>query len=159
MPKEDFRREGEKELTGKEEEPSELIYFKVHKSQIPVIERAIETAVVLRVWWTRHRMKILISGVCGFVGKTSTRQLIERNLLGTINVLEYCCSSRAGLILLSDEGQPWPAAVRAGKEGIAHCANRGSEHAPSPCHLLETLLQAAGRLAENEDVAFRFGSV
>ena len=29
MPKEDFRREVEKELTGKEEEPSELIYFKV----------------------------------------------------------------------------------------------------------------------------------
>ena len=30
--------------TGKEEEPSELIYFKVYKSQIPVIEQAIETA-------------------------------------------------------------------------------------------------------------------
>jgi len=34
----------EKELTGKETEPSELIYFKVYKSQIPVIEQAIETA-------------------------------------------------------------------------------------------------------------------
>jgi hypothetical protein len=44
MPREDFRREVEKELTGKEEEPSELIYFKVYKSQIPVIEQAIETA-------------------------------------------------------------------------------------------------------------------
>jgi len=44
LPKEDFRREVEKELTGKEEEPSELIYFKVYKSQIPVIEQAIETA-------------------------------------------------------------------------------------------------------------------
>jgi hypothetical protein len=44
MPKEDFRREVEKELTGKEEERSELIYFKVYKSQIPVIEQAIETA-------------------------------------------------------------------------------------------------------------------
>jgi hypothetical protein len=44
MPKEDFRREVEKELTGREEEPSELIYFKVYKSQIPVIEQAIETA-------------------------------------------------------------------------------------------------------------------
>ncbi len=28
LPKEDFRREVEKELTGKETEPSELIYFK-----------------------------------------------------------------------------------------------------------------------------------
>jgi hypothetical protein len=44
MPKEDFRREVEKELTGKEEEPSELLYFKIYKSQIPVIEQAIETA-------------------------------------------------------------------------------------------------------------------
>ena len=43
LPKEDFRRAVEKELTGREEEPSELIYFKVYKSQIPVIEQAIET--------------------------------------------------------------------------------------------------------------------
>ena len=37
----------EKELTGKEAEPSELIYFKVYKSQIPVIEQAIETAALM----------------------------------------------------------------------------------------------------------------
>jgi hypothetical protein len=37
----------EKELTGREEEPSELIYFKVYKSQIPVIERAIEMAAMM----------------------------------------------------------------------------------------------------------------
>ena len=47
MPREDFRREVEKELTGKEEEPSEMIYFKVYKSQIPVIEQAIETAALM----------------------------------------------------------------------------------------------------------------
>ena len=34
-------------------------------------------------------------------GKTSSRQLLEHNLLGTINLLEYCRSARAGLILLS----------------------------------------------------------
>jgi hypothetical protein len=44
MPKEEFRREVEKELTGKETEPSEWIYFKIYKSQIPVIEQAIDTA-------------------------------------------------------------------------------------------------------------------
>ena len=44
MPKDQFKQEVEKELTGKEEEPSELIYFKVYKSQIPVIEQAIATA-------------------------------------------------------------------------------------------------------------------
>src|ERR1039458_10383938 len=47
MPREAFRREVEKELTGREEEPSELIYFKVYKSQIPVIEEAIETAALM----------------------------------------------------------------------------------------------------------------
>ena len=44
MPKEEFKREVEKELTGEDSEPSELIYFKVYKSQVPVIEQAIETA-------------------------------------------------------------------------------------------------------------------
>jgi hypothetical protein len=47
MSREDFRREVEKELTGREEELSELIYFKVYKSQIPVIEQAIETAALM----------------------------------------------------------------------------------------------------------------
>ena len=44
MPKEQFKREVEKELTGRETEPWEIIYFKVYKSQIPVVEQAIETA-------------------------------------------------------------------------------------------------------------------
>jgi hypothetical protein len=37
---------GGKELT-KETEPSELIYFKIYKSQTPVIEQAIETAALM----------------------------------------------------------------------------------------------------------------
>jgi hypothetical protein len=44
MPKDQFKLEVEKELTGKETEASELVYFKLYKSQIPVIEQAIETA-------------------------------------------------------------------------------------------------------------------
>jgi hypothetical protein len=47
MPKEAFKREVEKELTGKDSEPSELIYFKLYKSQIPVIEQAIEVAALM----------------------------------------------------------------------------------------------------------------
>ena len=47
MPKEQFRREVEKELTGKETEPCEIIYFKLYKSQIPVIEQALETAALM----------------------------------------------------------------------------------------------------------------
>ena len=47
MPKEEFKREVEKELTGRESEPWEIIYFKLYKSQIPVIEQAIETAALM----------------------------------------------------------------------------------------------------------------
>jgi hypothetical protein len=47
MPKAEFQREVERELTGKDSEPSELIYFKVYKSQMPVIERAIEAAALM----------------------------------------------------------------------------------------------------------------
>jgi hypothetical protein len=47
MPREEFTREVERELTGRESEPSELIYFKVYKSQAPVIEQAIDTAALM----------------------------------------------------------------------------------------------------------------
>ena len=47
MPKEQFKQEIEKELTGRETEPWEIIYVKLYKSQMPVIERAIETAALM----------------------------------------------------------------------------------------------------------------
>ena len=47
MPKEEFRRAVEKELTGRETEPHEIIYFKLYKSQISVIEQALETAALM----------------------------------------------------------------------------------------------------------------
>jgi hypothetical protein len=47
MPKEQFKQEVERELTGKETEPCEIIYFKLYKSQIPVVEQAIETAALM----------------------------------------------------------------------------------------------------------------
>src|SRR5207244_3913207 len=47
LPKDEFRSEVEKELTGKETEPWEIIYFKVYKSQTPIIEQAIETAALM----------------------------------------------------------------------------------------------------------------
>jgi len=47
MPKEELKREVEKELTGRETEPHEIIYFKLHKTQIPVVEEALETAALM----------------------------------------------------------------------------------------------------------------
>jgi hypothetical protein len=47
MPKEDFKKEVAKELTGRETEPWEIIYFKLYQCQMPVIEKAIETAALM----------------------------------------------------------------------------------------------------------------
>jgi hypothetical protein len=44
MPKERFKEEVEKVLTGTATEPSEIIYFKLYHSQIPVLEQALDTA-------------------------------------------------------------------------------------------------------------------
>jgi hypothetical protein len=47
MPKEEFQQEVEKELTGRETEPWEIIYFKLYQSQTPVVEKALETAALM----------------------------------------------------------------------------------------------------------------
>src|SRR6202140_2053410 len=47
LPKEEFKREVSKHLTGKETEPWEILYFKAYKSQPPVIEQALETAALM----------------------------------------------------------------------------------------------------------------
>jgi CDP-paratose 2-epimerase len=41
------------------------------------------------------------SVLAGVDGKTSSRQLIEHNLFGTVNLLEYCRRHQAGFVLLS----------------------------------------------------------
>jgi hypothetical protein len=48
LPKEEFKREVERHLTGKETEAWEIIYFKLYKSQLPVVEKALETAGLAR---------------------------------------------------------------------------------------------------------------
>jgi hypothetical protein len=45
--KEEFQRAIEKELTGKITEPWEIVYFKLYESQIPIIDRALETAALM----------------------------------------------------------------------------------------------------------------
>ena len=47
MPTEQFKREVEKELTGRETEPWEIIYFKLYKGQMLAVEQAIETAALM----------------------------------------------------------------------------------------------------------------
>jgi len=44
LPREEFKREVERHLTGKDTEAWEIVYFKLYKSQLPVVEKALETA-------------------------------------------------------------------------------------------------------------------
>jgi len=44
LPKGEFKREVERHLTGAEQEPWEMLYFKIYKGQLQVIEKALETA-------------------------------------------------------------------------------------------------------------------
>ena len=47
LPREEFKREVERHLTGKETEPWEILYFKAYKTQLPVIEQALDTAALM----------------------------------------------------------------------------------------------------------------
>jgi len=47
LPKERFKCAVERHLTGRETEPWEILYFKVYKSQLPVVEKALETAALM----------------------------------------------------------------------------------------------------------------
>jgi hypothetical protein len=47
MPKEGFKGEVERHLTGKDTEPWEIIYFKLYKSQLPIVEKALETVALM----------------------------------------------------------------------------------------------------------------
>ena len=47
LPKETFKGEVERHLTGKETEPWEIIYFKLYKSQLRVVEQALETVALM----------------------------------------------------------------------------------------------------------------
>jgi hypothetical protein len=47
LSKEGFKTEVERYLTGKETEPWEIIYFKLFKSQLPVVEQALETTALM----------------------------------------------------------------------------------------------------------------
>jgi hypothetical protein len=85
MPKEEFHREVEKELMGMDGEPSELIYFKVFRSQIPVIERAIETAA--HILGSDLGQKNL--------GVTAWRRSARNSWLGPLStgaIPRYCCN-------------------------------------------------------------------
>jgi len=47
MTRDQFKKEVKRELTGEDKQPWEIVYFKFYKSQIPIIDRALETAALM----------------------------------------------------------------------------------------------------------------
>ncbi len=112
------------------------------------------------------------SVLAGRDGKTSPRQLLEHNLLGTINLLEYCRTVNAGLVLLStsrvysipalsrlplreeagawtlDPTQPWPNTVS--REGVTEAFST-----ESPISLYGATKLASERLAQEYAAGFQ----
>jgi len=86
LPKEEFKREVEKHLTGKETEPYEIIYFKLYKSQLPVVEQALEAA-ALMLGTDKSRGYCLEMICADFLGGVSLENHNPRALLFSINRL------------------------------------------------------------------------
>jgi CDP-paratose 2-epimerase len=82
------------------------------------------------------------SVLAGVDGKTSSRELVDHNLTGTVNMLEYCKAHRAGFILLSTSRVYSIAPLAGLKVAVAKHAFK-----PAPRAKLPAGLTAAG-LAE-----------
>jgi hypothetical protein len=81
MPKAEFKRAVERHLTGQESEPSEILYFKIYKSQLPVIEQALEMAG--RMLGSDHSRSYCLEMICAdfLAGATLEAEQSEGALL------------------------------------------------------------------------------
>ena len=86
LPKEEFKREVERHLTGKETEPYELIYFKLYKSQLGVVEQALETAA--RMLGTDRSRGYCLEMICAdFLAGASLQEASPEVLLSSLSSL------------------------------------------------------------------------
>ena len=117
------------------------------------------------------------SVLAGVDGRTSSRQLVEHNLQGTVNILEYCRSRGAGFILLSTSrvySLASLSAVRVEAEGNAFRLSPGQQLPPgvgpsalarraarrlrSPCTAARSWLQRSWRSSTERASTSRYGS-
>ncbi len=114
----------------------------------------------------------LPSVLAGRDGKTSSRQLLEHNLIGTINLLEYCRSCHAGLILLStsrvysipallqlplsvDSSAFVPVATRPFPAAVSQAGVKEAFSVEAPISLYGATKLASERLAQEYQSAFQ----
>ena len=82
-PKETFKQEVERHLTGQGSEPWEIIYFKLYKSQLPVVEQALETAALML--GTNKSRGYCLEMICAdFLAGASLESGNHESLLGSL---------------------------------------------------------------------------
>jgi hypothetical protein len=91
LPKEEFKRAVEKHLTGRETEPWEILYFKVYKSQLAVIEQGLETAALIagtdksRGYLLELIIADFLAGACLEAGQENVMFLALTRLIGALS--------------------------------------------------------------------------
>ena len=94
LPKEEFKHAVEKHLTGRETEPWEILYFKAYKSQLAVIEQALETAALMlgmdksRGYCLEMICADFLAGASLDAGAESTLFLALARLIGALPVAQ-----------------------------------------------------------------------
>ena len=112
MPKQQFKDEVEKYLTGAAE-PSELIYFKLYRSQVPVIEQALE--VVARMLGSDRSRGYCLEMICadflaGVGAETADVALLQTSLRRYLHLLPSALQRQFIEEQLAELGHP-PAAT------------------------------------------------
>ena len=86
LPKEEFKREVERHLAGRETEPYEIIYFKLYKSQLGVVEQALETAA--RMLGTDRSRGYCLEMICAdFLAGANLEEATPEVLLASVSRL------------------------------------------------------------------------
>jgi hypothetical protein len=112
LPKEGFKTEVERYLTGKETEPWEIIYFKLNKSQPPVVEQALETTAPM-LGSDKSRGYCLEMICADFLAGSATQEnQTEMLLLSLERLYQTVSEERKGELLDRLRKGPWKDCVR-----------------------------------------------
>jgi len=112
LPKEGFKNEVERYLTGKETEPWEIIYFQLYKSQLPVVERALETT-ALMLGTDKSRGYCLEMTCADFLAGSATQENQSEVLVLSLERLyQTLPDERRGQLLDRLKEGPWKDCVR-----------------------------------------------
>jgi hypothetical protein len=112
LPKEGLKTEVERYLSGKETEPWEIIYFKLYKSQIPVVEQALET-VALMLGSDKSRGYCLEMICADFLAGAATEENQSEVLVLSLERLyKILPNERRDQLLVRLKEGPWKDCVR-----------------------------------------------